>query len=298
MQSRSVLVVLIISTVQAWWNDNATQLAAALSFYCFFAIAPMLLIAVTVAGLLYDPAMAQKALLDQLQSLIGTDGAALVGSLMENLRPEQESVVATMIGVGTILFAATGVFAELQNSLNKIWRAEAKPISGLWGLIRTRFLSFAMVLGIGFLLLVSLVINTVLAALDGWLQQLLPEYEFWLRTLNLILAFVVTATLFAMIFKILPDVHIRWRNVVLGSIVTTLLFTVGKVLIGIYLGNSAFSSTYGAAGSLAVLLLWVYYSAQILFLGAEFTRVYTLWWLTSQGPAEGYEKTTTTTSGQ
>jgi membrane protein len=202
-------------------------------------------------------------------------------------------VVATVIGVGTILFAATGVFAELQNSLNKIWRAEAQPVTGLWGLIRTRFLSFAMVLGIGFLLLVSLIINTALAALDGWLQRLLPGYEFWLRTLNDVLAFVITATLFAMIFKILPDVNIRWRDVGIGAVVTAFLFTIGKILIGIYLGNSAFSSTYGAAGSLAVLLFWVYYSAQILFFGAEFTRAYTLWNGSSPHPPEGYEKTTT-----
>ena len=287
MQNRSVFVALVKATVQAWWDDNATQLAAALSFYSFFAIAPMLLIAVTVAGFLYDSTLARTALLRQMGGLIGADGAALLGSIMENMRPKQGNVVASVIGLGTILFAATGVFAELQNSLNRIWRAEAKPISGLWGLIRTRFLSFALVLGIGFLLLVSLVVNTLLAAFDGWLRQLLPGYEFWLHLLNLLLAFGVTTILFAMIFKVLPDVHVRWRNVALGAVVTAVLFTIGKSLIGLYLGNSAFGSTYGAAGSLAILLLWVYYSAQILFLGAEFTRAYTLWSEPTLFPAEG-----------
>ncbi|HMN26590.1 MAG TPA: YihY/virulence factor BrkB family protein [Caldilineaceae bacterium] len=287
MQNRSVFVALVKATVQAWWDDNATQLAAALSFYSFFAIAPMLLIAVTVAGFLYDSTLARTALLRQMGGLIGADGAALLGSIMENMRPKQGNVVASVIGLGTILFAATGVFAALQNSLNRIWRAEAKPISGLWGLIRTRFLSFALVLGIGFLLLVSLVVNTLLAAFDGWLRQLLPGYEFWLHLLNLLLAFGVTTILFAMIFKVLPDVHVRWRNVALGAVVTAVLFTIGKSLIGLYLGNSAFGSTYGAAGSLAILLLWVYYSAQILFLGAEFTRAYTLWSEPTLFPAEG-----------
>jgi membrane protein len=290
-------MALLKMTVQAWWDDNATQLAAALAYYSFFAIAPMLLIAVSVAGFLYDSELARAALLKQMEGLIGADGAALLGSIMENLRPERGNAVATAIGLGTILFAATGVFAELQNSLNKIWRAEAKPITGLWGLIRTRFLSFAMVLGIGFLLLVSLIVNTALAALDGWLRQLLPEYEFWLHTLNVALAFVVTALLFAMIFKILPDVHIRWRNVGLGAVVTALLFTIGKFLIGLYLGNSAFGSTYGAAGSLAVLLLWVYYSAQILLLGAEFTHVYTRWREPNLLPPEDGQQKASSPSG-
>lgn len=293
MQSRNSFVALLKSTLQAWWDDNATQLAAALSYYSSFAIAPTLLIAVSVASIWFDSAQAGAALLGQIEDLIGAEGADLLGSIMENLRPEQGNGVATVIGVVTILVAATGVFAELQYSLNKIWRAEAQPVTGLWGLVRTRFLSFAMVLGIGFLLLVSLVINTILAAFDGWLQQLLPEYEFWLRTLNVVLAFIVTATLFAMIFKVLPDVDIRWHTVVLGGTVTAVLFTVGKVLIGIYLGNSAFSSTYGAAGSLAVLLLWVYYSAQILFLGAEFTRAYTLWSEPNRLPPAGHQDSTT-----
>jgi membrane protein len=147
----------------------------------------------------------------------------------------------------------------------------------LWGLIRTRFLSFAMVLGIGFLLLVSLIFSALMAALDSYLEALLPDYEQWLRMVNLVLSYGVTTLLFAMIFKFLPDVDVRWRNVWLGAAVTAVLFAVGKNLIGFYLGNSAISSTYGAAGSVAVLLFWVYYSAQILFLGAVFTRVYTLW---------------------
>jgi membrane protein len=272
-----MIKTLIHRTVLKWWGDNAMQLAAALSFYAFFSIAPLLIIAVTVAGLFYDATLAREALLGQIQGLIGHDGADLLGSIVGNLQSERTSQWATWVGVGTILLGATGVFAELKNSLNRIWDAEAKPVGGLWGLLRTRFLSFALVLGIGFLLLVSLIFSALMAALDAYLDHLLPRYEQWLRMVNFVLSYGVTTLLFAMIFKFLPDVNVRWRNVWLGAAVTAVLFVVGKNLIGSYLGNSAISSTYGAAGSVAVLLFWVYYSAQILFLGAEFTRVYTLW---------------------
>lgn len=272
-----VIRLLIHRTVLKWWADNATQLAAALSFYAFFSIAPLLIIAVTVAGLFYDAVLAREALMGQMQELVGFEGADLLDSIMVNLQSQHNSSLPTWVGVGTILAGATGVFAELKNSLNRIWDAEAKPVGGLWGLIRTRFLSFAMVLGIGFLLLVSLIFSALMAALDSYLDALLPGYEQSLRMVNLVLSYGVTTLLFAMIFKFLPDVNVRWRNVWLGAAVTAVLFAVGKNVIGFYLGNSAISSIYGAAGSMAVLLFWVYYSAQILFLGAEFTRVYTLW---------------------
>jgi membrane protein len=278
-----VLYALLRSTVQEWAKDNAAQLAAALAFYTFFSLAPLLVIAVSVASLFVDGAQAHDALMVQLRGLVGADGADVVGAVMENLNQERTNPLATALGIVTILFGATGVFAELQYSLNRIWDTHARPVLGPWGFLRTRFLSFAMVLGIGFLLLVSLIVSALLAAFDQYLQYLLPRYEFWLRTFNLILSYGVTTLLFAMIFKLLPDVYIRWSNVWLGAVVTTLLFTLGKSVIGLYLGNSAFSSTYGAAGSVAILLFWVYYSAQILFFGAEFTRAYTLW---RQGDAQ------------
>lgn len=227
-----------------------------------------------VAGLVWGREAVQGQLVAQLQGLVGPQGGQAIQTIVANAGKHGSGVLATVVGVVTILFGATGVFVQLQNALNRVWSVEAKPGAGLWSFIRTRLISFGMVLGIGFLLLVSLILSATVAAVNTWVTSRMPALEVLAQVLTFLGSFALTTLLFAMIFKVLPDVEIAWRDVWVGAVTTALLFTVGKLLIGLYLAKSSVASTYGAAGSLVILLLWIYYSSQILFLGAEFTEVY------------------------
>ncbi|GMU01597.1 hypothetical protein KH5H1_57170 [Corallococcus caeni] len=268
---------LLKQTLSEWVDDNVPAQAAALAYYTLFSVAPMLIIAIGVAGLVFGREAAQGALQSQLQGLLGDAGAKVVEDLVASASRPSSGILATVVGILVLGFAATGVFVQLQDSLNAIWKVKKKPGNGLLAFVRQRLLSFAMVLGIGFLLLVSLVLSAALAAAGTFLVGLLPGWEAVLQLVNLAIAFTVTTVLFAMIYKVLPDTRVAWKDVWLGAAVTSFLFSLGKLGIGLYLGKSSVSSSYGAAGSFAVLLLWVYYSSQLLFLGAEFTQVYSRW---------------------
>jgi membrane protein len=265
---------LLKETFSEWREDKASRLAAALAYYTVFALAPLLIIVIAVAGLVFGQEAARGELIAQIQGLVGQEGAQLIETMVESASKPTSGIIATTIAIATILFGASGLFGQLQDALNTIWEVEPKPERGILGMIKDRFLSFTMVLGIGFLLLVSLIVSAVLSALNPYLKDLLPGSIYWIQILNFIISFGVITLLFAMIYKILPDVEIAWDDVWIGAVVTSLLFNLGKFLIGLYLGNSSAGSAYGAAGSLVILLLWVYYSAQILLFGAEFTQVY------------------------
>ena len=262
-------------SLQAWFEHNAASLGAALAFYTFFSVAPILIIAVAIAGYVFGADAAQTQLLAQLQALTGQAGASAVQQLLANAHYSDKRGIAAAIGVVTVIVGATSVFGELQNALERIWQTPrpAKDI-GWWRFVRGRVLSIGMVLGVGFLLLVSLVASAALAAFGGWLGTFFPALEIVLPLLDLVLSFGMSVLLFAMIYKYVPRDSISWGDVWIGATVTALLFAIGKSLIGLYLGKSSFNSAYGAAGSLIVLLLWIYYSAQIFLLGAEFTRAY------------------------
>lgn len=266
--------VLFKETFSEWSEDKASRLAAALAYYTVFSIAPLLIIAIAVAGLVFGQEAARGQLDNQIQGLVGQQSAELIQTMVESASKPTSGIIATVLAIATILFGASGLFGQLQEALNTIWEVEPKPGRGILGIIKDRFLSFTMVLGIGFLLLVSLVLSALLSALDTYLTDLLPGSIYLLQILNFVISFGVITLLFAMIYKILPDVKIAWSDVWIGAAVTSLLFALGKFLIGLYLGRSSAGSAYGAAGSLVILLLWIYYSAQILLFGAEFTQVY------------------------
>lgn len=266
---------LVKQTVEEWQEDKASRLAAALAYYTVFSLPPLLIIALAIAGWLYDdPQVAQEHLLRQVGSLVGQDGAEAVAQILENASGPGKGLLALVIGVITLLFGASGVFAQLQETMNTIWEVQPRPGRGIMGTIKDRFFSFTMVLGVGFLLLVSLLLSAILAAMGEFISGWLPQAIVLAQVINFVVSFAVTVLLIAMIYKIVPDVEVKWNDVWIGAIVTAALFTVGKWAIGFYLGRSAPASTYGAAGSLIIILLWIYYSAQILFLGAEFTQVY------------------------
>jgi membrane protein len=265
---------LIKETFQGWSDDGALDLGAALAYYALFSLAPLLLIVIAVAGLVWGREAVQGQLVSQLQGLVGTEGGQAIQTMIANAGKHGKGVLATVVGVVTILFGATGVFVELQTSLDRIWNVQPRPGSGVWGFVKTRLLSFGMVLGIGFLLLVSLVVTTAVSAVGTWATGLLPAAKVVVEGVTFVASFALITLLFAMIYKVMPDVKIGWRDVGIGAAVTALLFTLGKFLIGFYLAKSSVASTYGAAGSLVIVLLWIYYSAQILFLGAEFTQVW------------------------
>lgn len=269
-----VIVELLKETFKEWQEDKASRLAAALAYYTAFSIAPLLIIAIAIAAVVFGEEAARGGIEDQLRGLIGQQGAQAVEEMIKNSSKPAEGTIATIISVVFLLFGASGVFGQLQDSLNTIWEVAPKPGRGVMGFIKDRFLSFTMVLSIGFLLLVSLVLSAVLAGLNNVLGGMMPGLSFLWGLLNFLISFGVITLLFALIYRVLPDAKIAWGDVWFGAIITALLFTIGKSLIGLYLGNSSVGSTYGAAGSFVVLLLWVNYSAQILFFGAEFTQVY------------------------
>ncbi len=271
------VTTLLKETVMRWTEDKASTLAAALAYYSLFSLAPLVLIAVAVAGLVFGQQAAAGQLYAQLAGLISDAGAKTVQDLVANLHQERGGgVVATIVGLATLFFGATGVFAQLQDSMNTIWKAKPPTTSGILDFLRVRLVSFSMVLGVGFLLLVSLVLSAILAAVGDYLGGFLPGGAAVTQALNATVSLVVVTLLFAMIYKILPDTYVAWRDVWLGALVTSLLFTVGKSAIGFYLGKASVASSYGAAGSVVILLLWVYCSAMILYFGAEFTHVYSM----------------------
>jgi membrane protein len=266
---------LLDDTIRAFIAGDIVSQGAALSYYTFFAIAPLFVIALAIAGFWFGQDTARRELFGQLNQLVGKEGGEAIQSVVMAASGSKAGFWATCIAGGTLAVAATGVFVQLQNSLNKLWGVQQIQGRGLRNFIRHRLLSFAMVLGIGFLLLVSLICSAGLAALGNVIGDFITGKEILLKTLNFAISLGIITVLFTMIFKFLPDVKIAWRDVWLGGFITALLFNLGKILIGIYLGRSSLSSVYGTMGSLVILLLWVYYSAQILFFGAQFTYVFT-----------------------
>lgn len=262
---------LVKETGNSWTEDKAPRLAAALAFYTILSAAPILVIALAVAGLAFGRDAVQGSLVEQLRGLVGDQGAEAIQTMIASASGVG-SGWAMVVGVVLLLVGASGVFAELQDALNTIWGVKPKPGRGVWVMVRDRFLSLAMVFGVGFLLLVTLVLSTALAAMTRFAG--LEGVGVVGQVVNVVVSFAVVTLLFMMMYKFLPDVKIGWRDVWIGAVVTALLFTVGKFLIGLYLGHASVGSSYGAAGSLVVFVVWVFYSGQILYLGAEFTKVY------------------------
>lgn len=258
------------NTIKEWQEDKALRLGAALSYYTIFSLTPLLIIVIAVAGLFFGNDVARDRIMAELNGLLGNQGGSAIGEMLKHQQQQpSKNIIATIIGFITLLLGATGVVGELQDSLNTIWNVENKSSGGLTGMLRQRLLSLGMILGIGFLLLVSLVVSAVLTGIaDYW------KAAAFFEVLNFALSLVVITVLFAALLKFLPAVKITWRTVWIGAFVTALLFTIGKTLIGLYLSKSAVASSFGAGGSLVIILVWVYYNAQILFLGAEFTQVY------------------------
>ena len=250
-------------------------MGAALSYYSVFSMAPLLMIVVSVAGLAFGAEAARGELFGQLRALMGADAAGAIESLLAHLSLPQRGISATAISVIALLVGATSVFVELQNALDRIWRAPARVrATGWWHLLRSRLLSFGMILGIAFLLMVSLVMSAAISALGKWWGGFFGSWEWLLHAVNLVVGFGLTTTVFAMIYKLIPRVAVRWHDVWLGALITAVLFTAGHFLIGLYIGKSGVASGFGAAGSIAIVFIWVYYSSQIFLLGAEFTWVY------------------------
>jgi membrane protein len=271
----SYSVRLVKITFRCWLEDKAPQLGAALAYYTVFSLAPMVLLFFAVFGMIYgNSEVARREILQQLYSLLDRSSAKAVQDIAASVGQPTAGAIATVVGIAVALFGASGVFGQLQDALNTIWGVKPKPGKSLVSFLRARFLSFAMVLGMCFLLLVSLTVSTVIAAASGYLEHLLPGGNVLAWTVHLVLDISIVTLLFAMIFKFLPDAWLSWRDVRLGAIVTTGLFLAGKYALGLYLGSGAAGSAYGAAGSLITMLIWIYYAAQIVLFGAEFTRVY------------------------
>jgi membrane protein len=260
------------STYEQWSNDKASQLAAALAFYTALSIAPLLVLIIAIVGFFLGEEAAQGQLVSQLRSLMGREAAEFTETAIANADKPTTGGIASLLSLAVLLWGSTNVFTQLQDSLNSIWNVALKPGRGIMNVIRERLLSFGMVLGIGFLLLVSLVFSTVLSFVASSFNNLLPGFDWLWQLLNYLISFGVMALLFALIFKVLPDVQLAWKDVWIGALITAILFSIGQLALSLYLGNQG--SAYGVAGSLVVFLLWVYYSAQILFFGAEFTQVY------------------------
>jgi membrane protein len=264
---------LIRETVAEWIADRASRKGAALAFYTVFSLAPLLILAISIAGMFFGEEAARGEIVGQMRDLLGPEGASAVQAVIQNAAQPTVGLWATLIGIGTLILGATTALAELKDDLDEIWDAPPERIRGFWYLVRKRLLSVGMILALGFLLLVSLVLSAVMAALTRF-WGVGETTNILLQALNFAIGFVLVTALFAMIYKILPAVRIAWQDVIIGALITALLFSIGKLLIGVYLGNSAIASTYGAAGSVVLILVWVYYSSQIFLLGAEFTKVY------------------------
>ena len=265
---------LLKETLAAWQKDKAPRLAAALAYYTAFSMAPLLLILIAVAGLVYGAKAAQGQVLGPLSNLIGPQAAHGLGGMAQHAAKLSSGILASVIGVVTLLLGASGVFGQLQDGMNTVWEVKADKKAGVMGFIKDRFLSFTMVAGIAFLLLVALVISSALAGVNAALSHMVPVLAVLFQILNVIVSLAVYMLVFALIFKLLPDADVKWHDVWIGAGITSVLFTVGQLLISWYLAKQGLASTYAEAGSVLVLLLWAYYSAQILLFGAEFTKVY------------------------
>jgi membrane protein len=268
------LLSILKTTFAAWNKHEAPRLGAALAFYTILSLSPLVIIVVALAGVIFSRSTAQAHILSQVQGMIGVEGGKAMESMLANAQKPAAGILGTIVGLLSLLFGASGVFTELRSALNLIWEVNPENTSGVVALLRERFFSFGMVLSIGFLLLVSLVVSTILAAVGKFFGGLLPIPSPVLAVLNFLLSYIGVAVLFGLIFRFVPEAKVRWVNVWLGALATALFFTIGKTVIGLYLGKSSLGSAYGAAGSVIVVIVWVYYSAQIFFFGAEFTHAY------------------------
>jgi membrane protein len=265
---------LVRQTASGWSRINAPRLSASLAFYIMWSIAPLLVLCVSIAGLVFGPKGAQEQVAAQIRNVTGPAGGEIIQTLLAHASNPKHGVTAAVMGFVALLFGASGVFVELRDSLNLVWGAPSASGRGLMGMIRYRFFSFAMVIGVGFLLMDSVLAGAGIAAAGKFFQHDLPVSETLLQLANTLVTFVMVTVLFALLYRVVPDVDIEWRDVGIGAAVTSLLFSVGKLAIGLYLGKEGLGSPYGAAGSLVVFIVWVYYSAQIFFFGAEFTCVF------------------------
>ncbi len=275
-RERSTQALNLVSQVlRSWIDDAAPSMGAALSYYTLFSMGPLLLIVMSVAGFVFGAEAARGELFGQLHGLIGDEAAKTLESLLATLDKPGQSLSANMIGFAFLLIGATSVFGELQNALDRIWRAPARVNSGgVWKILRARLLSLGLILGFAFLLMVSLVAGAAVSAASKWWGPIFQNFETLAQIVNIAFGFILSTIIFAMIYKLMPRAQVRWKDVWIGALVTSVLFTIGKYLIGLYIGTSGIASVYGAAGSIVVILVWVYYSAQIFLIGAEFTWVY------------------------
>jgi membrane protein len=265
---------LLKATVVEWIDDNAARVAASLAFYTLLSMAPLVLLSIALVGFLMGEDTAQSRILSEVGSVIGPQAAGALSAVVTSAHRSDSGVLSSVIGIGVLLVGASGVFGELQYALDTIWGVKPRPGRGILGVIKDRLFSFSMVIAVAFVLLVSLVISTVLSAVGRVVADALPGGAFLWQALNMIVSLGVITAVFAIIFKVVPDIEIRWRDVWVGAFVTAVLFSAGKYLLGLYLGTSTVASSYGAAGSVVALVVWVYYSSQLVFLGAEFTQVF------------------------
>ncbi|MGB3587142.1 MAG: YihY/virulence factor BrkB family protein [Tunicatimonas sp.] len=262
-------------TYQEWSNDDAFQKSASLAYYSIFSIPALMIIVINIASLAFGQDQVQQQLTDQIASMMGTEAANQVETMVARSRENSNSTLAIIIGIATLLFGATGVFYQLQKALNDAWEVEPDPDSGLKQMAKSRITALGIVVAIGFLLMISLLVTTALSAMSGWIQQQLPGFpQFVFYILQVLVSIGVITVLFAAMFKILPDAKVEWRSVWVGALLTAILFTIGKFLIGFYIGKTDPASTFGAAGSIVLIMLWVYYTGLILLFGAEFTQVF------------------------
>jgi membrane protein len=258
-----------------FWNDKGPRLGAALAFYIALSLSPLLLVVIAIAGAAFGEDAARGEVAHQIQDLVGEDGAKAIQSMLASQHSSGTGILWTIVGIVTLVIGASGVFAQLQEALDTVWNVKTEDVKGgIWATVKDRIMSFSVVCGMAFLLLVSLVFSAALSALNGWMESKLPIGGWGLRIGNHLLSFLLTAAMFAIVYKVLPHANPSWSDVAIGALVTAALFTLGKYLIGLYLGRAAPGSAYGAAGSFVVLLIWIYYSTQILLFGAELTQVY------------------------
>ena len=266
--------LLLKQTFKEWQEDKASRIAAALAYYTVFSISPLLVIAIAIAGAFFGQDTAQEQITDQLTALVGKDGVKPILLALNNISQPKIRGIASLVSIGVLVLGASGIFAQLQDALNTVWKVEPQPGQGIWMFLRKRLSSFLMVLAIGFLLMLSLILSTVVATLSKYRTDFLPGSQILWENLDFVVSLGLMTFLFGLMFKYVPDVKIAWKDVFVGSVITALLFIFGKFLLGVYISKGSLGSAYGAAGSLIVFLAWVYYSAQIILLGAEFTQVY------------------------
>ena len=267
---------LVKQSAVAWFEDGCPRLGAALAFYTIFSLAPVLIIGISVASFAFGHDAVQGHVVTQIQHLVGHDAALTIQGMIENAHRSQSGAIATLFGIVTLLIGATAVFGELQDAFNLIWRAKPQPRSFWLSMLISRLLSFSLVIALGFLMLASLIVSAGINAFSGYLQLVAGATGPILALISFATSFIILTILFALLFRVVPSAPVTWRDVWLGSVITSILFSIGKFLIGLYLGNSGVASSYGAAGSLVVILIWVYYSAQILLFGAEVTRLHSI----------------------